>query len=175
VDFASELTFSGDAGDTQAGRPSRRVGFEFSNYYKVNKWLTVDADLAFAQARFRDFDPIGDHIPGAVEGVASVALAVDNLGPFFGALQYRYFGPRPLVEDNAVRSDKTATLNARIGYRFSPRLQLELEAFNLTDEKASAIDYFYTSQLKGEPAPTDDIHLHPIETRSLRVTLMAKF
>ena len=175
LDFASELTFSGDAGDTQAGRTSRRVGFEFSNYYKVNKWLTVDADLAFAQARFSDFDPIGDHIPGAVEGVASVALAVDNLGPYFGALQYRYFGPRPLLEDNSVRSDKTATLNARIGYRFSPKLQMELEAFNLTNERVSAIDYFYTSQLKGETAPVDDIHLHPIESRSLRVTLLAKF
>ncbi len=175
LDFASELTFTGDAGDTAAGRPSRRVGFEFSNYYKVNKWLTIDADVSYAKARFSDFDPGGDYIPGAVEGVASVALAVDNLGPYFGALQYRYFGPRPLVEDNSIRSDKTATLNARIGYRINPKLQIELEAFNLTNEKSSAIDYFYTSQLKGETAPVDDIHLHPIESRSLRLTLSAKF
>ena len=175
LDFASELTFSGDAGDTQAGRPSRRVGFEFSNYYKVNKWLTVDADLAFAKARFRDFDPVGDYVPGAVEGVASVALAVDHIGPYFGALQLRYFGPRPLIEDNSIRSDKTATLNARVGYKFSPKLQIQLEAFNLTNEKSSAIDYFYSSQLKSEAAPADDIHLHPIESRSLRFTLTARF
>ena len=175
LDFASELTFTGDAGDTAAGRPSRRVGFEFSNYYKVNKWLSVDADVSFAKARFSDFDPAGEHVPGAVEGVASVALAVDNLGPFFGAIQYRYFGPRPLIEDNSIRSDKTATLNARLGYKFNPKLQIELEAFNLTNEKSSAIDYFYTSQLKGEATPVDDIHLHPIESRSLRLTLLAKF
>jgi hypothetical protein len=175
LDFASELTFSGDAGDTQAGRPSRRVGFEFSNYYKVNKWLTVDADLAFAKARFRDLDPVGDYVPGGVEGVASVALAVDHLGPYFGALQFRYFGPRPLIEDNSIRSDKTATLNARVGYKISPKIQIQLEAFNLTNEKSSAIDYFYSSQLKGEAAPVDDIHLHPIESRSLRFTLTAKF
>lgn len=175
LDFASELTFTGDAGDTAAGRPSRRVGFEFSNYYKVNKWLTVDADLAFAKARFRDFDAAGDYVPGAVEGVASVALAVDHVGPYFGALQLRYFGPRPLIEDNSIRSDKTATLNARIGYRISPKVQIQLEAFNLTNEKSSAIDYFYPSQLKGEAAPADDIHLHPIESRSLRLTLTARF
>lgn len=175
LDFDSELTFTGDAGDTAAGRPSRRVGFEFSNYYKVNKWLTVDADLAFATARFRDFDPAGDYVPGAVEGVASVALAVDHIGPYFGALQLRYFGPRPLIEDNSIRTDKTATLNARVGYRFSPKLQVELEAFNLTNEKSSAIDYFYPSQLKGEAAPVDDIHLHPIESRSLRLTMTARF
>jgi outer membrane receptor protein involved in Fe transport len=175
LDFDSELTFVGDAGTTQAGQPSRRLGFEFSNYYKPTKWLTVDADVSFARARFRAFDPAGDRIPGAVEGVASLALAVDNLGPYFGALQLRYFGPRPLIEDNSVRSKSTATLNGRMGYKFSPKLKLELEGFNLTNRRDSAIDYYYTSQLKGEPAPVADIHFHPIETRSFRLTLVANF
>ncbi|MBC7718577.1 MAG: TonB-dependent receptor [Chitinophagaceae bacterium] len=175
LDFDSELTFAGDAGTTQAGRPSRRVGFELSNYYKVNRWLTIDADLAFAKARFRGFDPAGDRIPGAVEGVASLALAVDNLGPYFGALQLRYFGPRPLIEDNTVRSNSTATINARVGYKFSPQLKLELEGFNLTNAKSSAIDYYYVSQLKTETTPTADVHFHPIEKRSMRLTLTANF
>ena len=175
LDFDSELTFAGDAGTTEAGRPSRRIGFEFSNYYKVNRWLTVDADVSFARARFRDVDPVGNRIPGAVEGVASLALAVDHLGPYFGAMQLRFFGPRPLVEDNRVRSSSTATLNGRVGYKFSPKVKLALEAFNLTNRKASAIDYYYESQLKGESAPVADVHFHPIEPRSLRLTLVANF
>jgi hypothetical protein len=175
LDMDSELIFVGDAGTTEAGRPSRRVGFEFSNYYKPNRWLTIDADIAFAQTRFRDGNPAGDRIPGAVEGVASLALAVDKLGPFFGALQLRYFGPRPLVEDNSVRSQSTATLNGRIGYKISPKVKIELEGFNLTNRKDSAIDYYYASQLKGEAAPTNDIHFHPIESRSFRLTLTANF
>ena len=175
LDFDSELTFAGDAGTTEAGRPSRRIGFEFSNYYKVNRWLTVDADVSFARARFRDVDPVGNRIPGAVEGVASLALAVDNLGPYFGAVQLRFFGPRPLIEDNSVRSSSTATLNGRVGYKFSPKVRLELEAFNLTNRKNSAIDYYYQSQLKGEAAPVADVHFHPIESRSLRLTLVANF
>ena len=175
LDFDSELTFVGDAGTTQAGRPSRRLGFEFSNYYKPTRWLTVDADVSFARARFRGFDPAGDRIPGAVEGVASLALAVDNLGPYFGAIQLRYFGPRPLIDDNTVRSKSTATLNGRIGYKIGPKLKLELEGFNLTNRKDSAIDYYYASQLKSEAAPVSDIHFHPIETRSFRLTLVANF
>ena len=175
LELDSELLFVGDAGTTTAGRPSRRVGFEFSNYYKANRWLTIDADLAFARARFSNFDPAGNRIPGAVEGVASLALAVDNLGPWFGALQLRYFGPRPLIEDNSVRSQSTATLNGRIGYKISPKVKIELEAYNLTNRKDSAIDYFYTSQLKGEAASVDDIHFHPVESRSLRLTLVANF
>ena len=175
LDFDSELTFAGDAGTTEAGRASRRHGFEFSNYYKPVSWLTVDTDVSFARARFRNNDPAGNRIPGAVEGVASLALAVDGLGPYFGALQLRYFGPRPLIEDNSVRSKSTATLNGRIGYKFNPKLKLELEGFNLTNRRDSAIDYYYASQLKGEAAPVNDIHFHPIETRSFRLTLTANF
>ena len=174
LDFASELVFEGDAGSTSAGRPSRRTGFEFSNYYKPLPWLTVDADLAFARARFKDVDASGNRIPGAVEGVASVALAVDR-GPWYGALQLRYFGPRPLIEDNSVRSRSTATLNGRIGYRISKATRIELEGFNLTNRRDSAIDYYYASRLQGEPAAVNDIHFHPIEPRSFRVSFTANF
>ena len=176
LDLDSELVFVGDAGTTEAGRPSKRVGFEWANYYTLNRWLTVDADLAFAQARFRDQAPEGDRIPGAVEGVASLAVAVDPLGPWFGGLQVRYFGPRPLTENNAVRSKASTQLNGRIGYRFGPRWSLELEGFNLANRAVSAIDYHYTSRLPGEPAQgVDDVHFHPIESRSFRLSLNAGF
>ena len=176
LDFASELIFQGDAGTTLAGRPSRRVGIEFSNYYKPTDWLTIDADLAYAKARFRDVDPVGRRIPGAVEGVASLAAAVDNLGPYFGALQFRYFGPRPLIEDNSVRSKSTTTLNGRVGYKIRPDISVELEAFNLLNSKSSAIDYYYQSRLPNEgPDGQNDTHFHPIESRSARVTLNARF
>jgi outer membrane receptor protein involved in Fe transport len=176
LDFASELIFAGDAGTTEAGRPSRRTGFEFANYYKLDDWLTIDADVAFARARFKDSDPVGNRIPGSVEGVASIALAVDNIGPYFGALQWRYFGPRPLIEDNSVRSNSTATFNGRIGYKINKDLRVELEGYNLTNRKASAIDYYYTSRLPGEPAAgVDGVHFHPLESRSFRVSLNANF
>jgi outer membrane cobalamin receptor len=176
LDFDSELVFVGDAGTTEAGRPSRRVGVEFNNSYKLKNWLSVDADLAFARARYRDIDPAGQRIPGAVEGVASVALTFDNRGPWFGSLQWRYFGPRPLIEDNSVRSHSTTTLNARIGYKISPTMRVELEGFNLTNRTDSAIDYYYQSRLPGEAAEgVNDVHFHPIESRSFRVNLAMNF
>ena len=178
LDFGSELVFAGDAGTTEAGRPSRRTGIEVASYYKFSDWLTVDADVAFARARFRDNDPdgIGSRIPGSVEGVASIALALDHLGPWFGALQVRYFGPRPLIEDNSVRSSSTTTINGRVGYKVSPTMRVELEGFNLANRKTSAIDYYYTSRLPGEAAAgVNDIHFHPIESRSFRVSIALNF
>ena len=176
LNFDSELIFVGDAGTTEAGRPSSRTGCEFANYYQPSDWLTIDADVAFAKARFRNSDPTGNRIPGAVEGVASLAGAVDNLGPIFGGLQFRYFGPRPLIEDNSVRSKSTSTFNGRIGYKISKQMRVELEGFNLLNKRASAIDYYYTSRLPGEPAAgVADVHFHPIESRSFRLSMAARF
>jgi hypothetical protein len=177
LDFDSELVFQGDAGNTAAGRPSRRVGIEFANYYTPTSWLTVDFDYAFARARFTapDSDPtvVGDRIPGAVEGVASLGFDVHQLGPYFGGLRVRYFGPRPLIEDDSVRSKSTTLLEGRFGYRLSKDLAFSLDGFNLLDSKSSQIDYFYTSRLPGEPAGgVDNIQFHPVESRTLRLTMV---
>ena len=175
LDFDSELTFVGDAGTTEAGPPSRRYGVEFSNYYKPLKWLSVDLDLAYARARTRGEAPDGNRIAGAIEGTGQLAVTVDDGGPFSGSLKLRYFGPRPLIEDDSVRSNSSMTLNGRLGWRIGKDLSLELEAFNITNRRDSAIDYYYASQLKGEAEPVTDIHFHPIESRSVRATLIKTF
>jgi hypothetical protein len=172
LDFDSELTYIGDAGTTEAGPPSRRTGIEFSNYYKPYKWLSVDFDAAFARARSRETPSGQDRIAGAIEGVGQLALTVSPVGNWEGALRLRYFGPRPLIEDNSVRSHASTTLNGRIGYCWSRDLRLELEGFNLANRRVSSIDYYYASQLRGEADARDDIHFHPAESRSFRLTLV---
>ncbi|MCS0582147.1 TonB-dependent receptor [Massilia pinisoli] len=172
LDFDSELTYVGDAGTTEAGPPSRRVGIEFSNSYKPYKWLSIDFDAAYAHARTRGAAPGYDRIPEAIEGVSQLALTVSRLGPWEGTLRLRWFGPRPLLDDDSVRSRASTTLNGRLGYRVSRDLRLELEGFNLANRPASAIEYYYASQLRGEAAPRQDVHFHPIEARTFRLTLV---
>jgi len=169
LDLDSELVFIGDAGNTEASRPSRRVGIELQSFYRPLPWLSLDADLAFSRGRFTDEAPEGDRIPGAIEGAVSAGLSIDNLNRYFGALRLRYFGPRPLVEDNSIRSGSSTLVNGRFGYAFTNGLSLALEVFNLFDEQASDIDYFYESRLPGEAEPVADIHFHPAEKRSLRL------
>jgi outer membrane cobalamin receptor len=172
LDFDSELTYVGDEGTTEAGAPSRRTGIEFSNYYKPVKWLSIDFDAAFAHARSRAVAAGQDRIPGAVEGVSQLALTISQFGAWEGALRLRYFGPRPLIEDNSVRSHASTTLNGRIGYRLRKDVKLEFEGFNLANKRVSSIDYYYASQLRGEAQAREDIHFHPLESRSFRLTLV---
>jgi hypothetical protein len=172
----SELLFVGDAGTTEAGRSSRRVGFEWTNYWRLAPWLVADADVSFSRARFTDDDPAGDSIPGALDRVVSGGITIEPRQPFFGSLRLRHFGPRPLFEDGSVTSEGTTLWNGEIGYRFSNRARLILEAFNLFDADVADVDYFYTSRLPGEPAEgVADIHTHPALPRSARVALQVMF
>jgi hypothetical protein len=172
----SELVFVGDAGTTQAGRPSRRVGVEWTNYWRVRPWLTLDADLSFSRAQFTDDDPIGNRIPGALARVISGGFNIEPRQPVFGSIRVRHFGPRPLIEDATVNSNGTTLWNGEVGYRLSNRARIVGEVFNLFDTKVADIDYFYTSRLPGEALDgVDDVHTHPALPRSARVGLKLSF
>ncbi|HEY1304031.1 MAG TPA: TonB-dependent receptor [Vicinamibacterales bacterium] len=171
----SELVFVGDAGTTEAGRPSRRFGVEWANYYSVRPWLTLDADLSWSSARFTDGDPIGSEIPGAVRHVASVGLSVTDRR-FSGQLRVRYLGPRPLVEDGRVEASRSILVNAEAGYRIARGMRLVTDVLNLFDARASDIEYYYRSRLPDEPVTgIDDVHTHPVAPRTARVSLRFDF
>ncbi|MGH8550064.1 MAG: TonB-dependent receptor domain-containing protein [Methylococcales bacterium] len=183
LDIDSELVFVGDAGTTEAGRPGRRYGIEWANYYTPTGWLTFDADFSFSKARFRDNPadpltglPVGRTIPGSVQTVIAAGATIHDLGGFFGGLRLRYFGPRSLIEDNSARSDPTILLSANLGYQIDKVWTIQAEIFNLLNRKDSAIDYFYASRLPGEPPQgVNDIHFHPIEPIAFRIGLTANF
>ena len=176
LDLDSELLFVGDAGTTEAGRPSRRIGIEWTNYGHLTDWLVVDADVTVSRARFRDDDPVGRRIPGALDRVISGGVTVEPARRVFGSIRVRHFGPRPLIEDASVRSKSTTLWNGEIGYRVSSKARVVLELYNLFDAEVSDIDYFYASRLPGEPAEgVEDLHTHPAIPRSVRVGLQLTF
>lgn len=163
-------------GETEPSRASRRRGIEWNNHYRATPWLLLDADLALSNARFTEYDPAGDRVPGAIDKVVSLGASVFDLGPWFGHFQLRYFGPRPLIEDDSQRSRSTTLAYLRVGYKLTKNFKLALDVFNLFDRQASDIDYFYASRLKGEPAQgVDDRHFHPVEPRRFRLTLTGNF
>lgn len=176
LNIQSELTWVGDEGTTEPSGRTRRYGVEFANFYTPTRWLTIDFDYAWSHARYIDFDPAGQYIPEALATTIDAGVALHDLDGWardlFGGLRVRYFGPRTLTQDNAVRSHATTLLYADLGYNLTSSLVLTLNVFNLLDERASDIDYFYASRLPGEPAAgVDDIHTHPSEPREFRISL----
>ncbi len=182
LDLASELLFQGDAGTTAASFSSRRSGVEWANKW-AHFWtpavaLTIDADLAASTARYTSIDSAlvpGNHIPGSIDRTASLGISADIGGNWSGGLRLRYFGARPLIEDNSVRSPSSTLVNLRASYRVGSKQQWSLDLLNLFNRKVSDIDYYYASQLNNEAAPVNDIHTHPAEPRTLRLSLRLGF
>lgn len=76
----SELLFVGDAGNTEASRPSKRNGIEFVTYYRFTYQISTDLEYVYTDAEFRDYAPDDGAIPGAVNEVLQLGLNLDMGG-----------------------------------------------------------------------------------------------
>jgi len=76
----SELVFVGDAGTTEAGRPSLRRGIEWSNRYIPHNWLLVDFDLSVSRATLLYADPAGQIILGGNGAGSCLGVSVGGIG-----------------------------------------------------------------------------------------------
>jgi hypothetical protein len=172
VELDSELLFVGDAGTTEPSAASRRVGVTWANFWRPVPQLRVDLDASFARARFHELSAGEDRVPGALERVVTAGLAWEpsGHGPY-AALRIRHFGDYPLTEDNTVRAPSTSLMNLNIGWTAGD-LRLGASVMNLIDSADADIAYFYASRLPGEPmGGIEDVHIHPVEPRQIRVTL----
>jgi len=184
LDLDSEATFDGDEAGTAPGRPSRREGVELSADYRMFSWLALNGNFAFTRARYTDADNgsadtepghPGSYIPGAAKIIASGSARLVDLDPWSAELRLRLFGRRPLIEDNSLTSRPTTLFDMQVGYKFTERVQMRLDIFNLFNSHAHQIDYYYPSQLPGESAPVYDIHYKPVEPFSARLSLNFTF
>ena len=171
-DFKSELAYDAEAGQDSASAPSRRQGVEISGQYRPVRWIEFNADLAFSRPRYQgskaelaSFGLNGPYIAEAPNFIGSFGVLVDNLGPWFGGLQWRDLGAYPVVDGLKRPSDPGySEINADAGYNVNAHLRLQATIFNLTNTKANAAAYFYTARLPGEPPEgVDGMQVHPLE------------
>ena len=175
LDLDSELLFVGDAGNTEATRPSERNGVELGFYWLAEPRAQLELEASYTDARFADVDSVGRQIPGAVPWVLSLGWAADWGRGWHSSLRARHLGDYPLTEDGSVESSGSTLLNLAVGKRWN-RWSLELDVLNLLDSDDHDIDYAYASRLDGEPAEgIEDIHYHAFEPRTVRLRASAVF
>jgi TonB dependent receptor/TonB-dependent Receptor Plug Domain len=196
--LSNELIFDGDHGTTSVGGPTLRRGIELSNFWSPRHWLTVDADLAAATARFLT-DPLheGTAVPESLNTVIAAGATIDE-PHYVASLRLRYFGPRVLDTQGDAFSTPSLLLSGGITLKLPHGLSWSLSAFNLLNADANDVEYYYASWLPqdaalpanannpainpiyGSRAPgfasvngqgINDYHFHPSEKRSLRLAL----
>jgi hypothetical protein len=171
----SELLFVGDAGNTEASRPSRRRGAEAGLYYFGSRNLSGEAEISYTKSHFRGSDPSGDRIPGSIPLVVSGGLTFKADSGWLASGRLRYFGKYPLIEDGSVRSRGSLLVNLRAGREWG-RTGVYADLFNLLNSRDHDVDYFYASRLPAEPPEgVEDIHYHVFQPRSARINLRYSF
>jgi len=136
----------------ESSRPTRRFGVEWTKPLRVDALDVPGGEPDGHQRSVRGPRPRRQPGTEAPTAIASARFTFgDGLG-WFGSMRFRYFEPRPLIEDNSVRSQPPALLNGGVGYNFENGINLSLDVLNLANAKADQITYFYTSRLPGEGA-----------------------
>jgi hypothetical protein len=183
-DFSSELAFDEDQGQDQPTAPSRRQGVEVSAEYRPFDWIELNTDLSFAHARYQDpiavlqneFQLAGPFITNAPDFIGSAGVLVDNLGPWYGSLQWRDLGAYPVVDGSDFPRDKGySEVNLDVGYKVSPRVKVTVSVFNLFNARANAAAFDYQSRLTPTAQPITGLQVHPLEPISGRLALAVTF
>ena len=201
----SETEYDPDVGQDAAGPGSKRRGIEINLTYQPTHWLEFYGSYSADHVRYTSlFDDgsghLGYYLPNAPMATGSFNVYVHDLGPWSGGLMYRYLSKFPLTSgpcaDSALQADfkdlafcsmaPTAKgevwgsgygeWNADVHYTFPRGWSLTGSLYNITDKKADAMEYYYIDRLPGEPTGGQaDIHFHPLEPLSGRVTITKLF
>jgi hypothetical protein len=175
LELDSELVFVGDAGGTEPSGRTRRYGVELTNFWRPLPWVAVDADVALTHGRYRDDAGSGTRIPNSIATVVTGGVSLGRDAGWFGGVRLRYFGARPLIEDNSVRAPSSTDINLRVGWR-ARGWSFSMDVHNALDRQNQDIAYAYPSRLRSEAlGGIDDVHFHPAEPRTYRFTVTRQF
>jgi outer membrane receptor protein involved in Fe transport len=204
----SETVFDPDVGEDSAGPPSRRYGFEINMTYQINRWFEIYGSFSANHSRFtQPFDDgtghLGTYIANAPSQTASLALYLNDFGPWSGGIEYRYLGGYPLssgpcVTSAAVKDFPGATacadaptppgqvnapgfgeVNLDVHYAFASSWTASLGVYNLFNVHAYAMEFWAVDRLQNEidtyPDGRAGIQEHPLEPINARFTLAKRF
>ena len=177
----SETTYDPDAGIDSAGPGSRRRGYEVNLTYQARQWLEFYGSYSGNHARYvtpyaDGTGHVGEYLPNAPFATGSFNVYIKNLGPWSGGLGYRYLSAYPLSSDNSVQGHGYGVWSGDARYEIGEGWSLGVGIYNLLDKKADAAEFWYVDRLPGEPRTgIADIHIHPLEGTSGRLTLVKKF
>ena len=184
LDSDSELVYSADSaiGSTEPNGASKRQGIEWNNHLVLNRWLLIDADMAWTHARYADANAngeMGNYIANAVSRVGLFGVTVHQLGPWSAGLITRFIGSYPLSQDGTLTTPAAVVSNLLIKRDLTPRCTVSLNVLNLFDRKFYDIAYEQDYQVKNsagmlQPVVPNGVTVHPGEPREFRVSLNFK-
>ncbi|MDP9125386.1 MAG: TonB-dependent receptor [Pseudomonadota bacterium] len=172
LDSDSELVYTADQGGTEPKGASKRHGIELNNHLVLDRWLLIDADMAWTHARYADANANGEtgrYIGNAVSRVGLFGVTVHELGPWSAGFVTRFIGAYPLSRDGALTTPSAIVSNLLLKRTITPNVTLQLDVLNVFDRKFYDIAYQQDYRVSPTAAVNPGgVTVHPGEPREFR-------
>jgi hypothetical protein len=160
-----EFTFGSDLIDQPAGPVSPsgktvRVGIDFSARYQLTSWLFANLNANVARPRYLDSLKGHDYVSLAPTLTSTAGLDFRLKNGINGGISYRYLHPRAANSDYSLTAKGYFITDLAINYT-KKRYEIGLAIENLFNRQWDEAQFEYTSQLKGETVPVDQVSYTP--------------
>jgi hypothetical protein len=174
----SELVYTADSGGTSPNGASKVIGVEWDNHLIASSWLSLDANMAWTQARYaamNDNGAAGDLIPNAVSKVGLFAATMHQ-GSWSGGIDTRYISEYPLTQDGSLMAPSATVTNLRIQRVFTREISMQIDILNFFNQQYYDIAYGQDYRINPtSPIVPAGITVHPGEPLQFRVTAKLAF
>jgi len=149
-----------DDGDIEPGGKTKRMGIDLSARYQLAKWLFADLNINLARPRLADSAKSTGYLALAPSFTSTGGLDFKFDNGINGGLSYRYMHSRPGNNTNTLRADGYYVTDLKLNYT-QKRYEMGLTIENLLNTKWNEFEAEEVTQLRGEPAPVDQMSFTP--------------
>src|SRR5262249_51392525 len=149
--LSSELVWNGDAGGTVPAGPTERYGLDLDFDWAVTPWLSLDANVAFAHAAFKENAGNGNSLALAPKVMGGGGIVLHDPRGWI-SLRARGIGDRPANDENTLTAQGYFVVDLVAGRRVGP-WELGLTVENLFNADWREAQFADTSRLPGEATP----------------------
>ncbi|MDR3695224.1 TonB-dependent receptor domain-containing protein [Mucilaginibacter sp.] len=160
-----EFTFGSDLIDQPAGPvgPSGRtvrIGVDFSARYQLTDWLFTNLNVNVARPRYIDSAKGHDYVELAPTLTSTAGLNFRLKNGINGGISYRYLHDRAANTGYSLTARGYFITDLTVNYT-QKSYEIGIAIENLFNRRWDEAQFEYTSQLKGETAPVDQVSYTP--------------
>lgn len=156
----AEYVFVADGFEFENKGRSQRYGVDASLRYQPWNFLWVDTDINYSYGTLLDEPSNANKIPSAPRFTNTGGITLQSGKGFSGAINYRYLGERPLIEDESVVAEDYFVLDATLKYK-KKNYEIAFFVENVLDTQWVEAVFYDTSRLQGEATEVEDFHFTP--------------
>jgi hypothetical protein len=160
-----EFTFGQDliaqpGGPISPSGKTVRDGVDLSARYQLTSWLFANMNANFARPRYLDSAKGYDHVALAPTFTSTAGLDFKFKNGLNGGISYRYLHNRAANNDYSLTARGYFITDLTVNYT-QKRYEIGLAIENLFNHQWDEAQFEYTSQLKNEKAPVDQVSYTP--------------